>query len=149
MAAGCHPDLILIIYIYHLSKICFRIESLKSFYFENKKHGNPQKILIDCLIIKTIHEITTMLTPKIKQQLKAKAHKLKPVVLIGNNGLTDAVNKEIDKALHDHELIKIRIQTNDRELRRELFDQICEKNQADLVQTIGSIGVIYRLLKSQ
>lgn len=85
------------------------------------------------------------LTPKIKQQLKAKAHTLKPVILIGNNGLTDAVNKEIDRALHDHELIKIRIQTNDRELRRELFNQLCEANHAELVQVIGNIGVIYRV----
>lgn len=85
------------------------------------------------------------LTPKIKQQLKAKAHKLKPVIMIGNNGLTDAVNKEIDRALLDHELIKIRIHTNDRELRRELLNEICKANQAELVQTIGSIGVIYRI----
>lgn len=86
-----------------------------------------------------------MLTPKIKQQLKGKAHKLKPVVSIGNNGLTAAVNKEIDRALHDHQLIKIRIQTTDRELRREVIKQICEQNHAELVQVIGSIGVIYRL----
>ena len=89
--------------------------------------------------------MTMPLTPKIKQQLKAKAHKLKPVIMIGNKGLTDAVNKEIDKALHDHELIKIRIQTNDRECRRELFAQICEVNQAEIVQMIGSIGVVYRI----
>lgn len=84
------------------------------------------------------------LTPKARQQLKAKAHKLKPVILIGNKGLTDAVNKEIDKALNDHELIKIRIQTTDRDLRRELFAQLGEANQAELVQMIGSIGVFYR-----
>jgi RNA-binding protein len=89
------------------------------------------------------------LTPKAKQHLKAKAHKLKPVILIGSNGLTDAVNKEIDRALHDHELIKIRIQTNDRDLRRELFNQICEVNQAELVQIIGGIGVVYRVNTSE
>jgi RNA-binding protein len=84
------------------------------------------------------------LTPKMRQKLKAKAHQLKPVILIGNNGLSDAVNKEIDRALNDHELIKIRIQTSDKELRRELFKQLCEINHAELVQTIGLIGVIYR-----
>lgn len=84
------------------------------------------------------------LTPKTRQQLKAQAHKLKPVVLLGNNGLTDAVNKEIERALQDHELIKIRIHSNDRELRRELFNQISAHCQAELVQVIGSIGVIYR-----
>lgn len=84
------------------------------------------------------------LTPKQRQQLKALAHKLKPVVMIGNNGLTEAVNKEIDRALNDHELIKVRIQTNDRELRRQLFGEISNIHQAELVQLIGSIGVLYR-----
>lgn len=84
------------------------------------------------------------LNTKFKQQLKAQAHKLKPVVMIGNNGLTEAVNKEIDRALTDHELIKVRIATNDRELRRSLFAELAEANQAAVVQMIGNIGVIYR-----
>lgn len=84
------------------------------------------------------------LTPKMRQKLKGQAHKLKPIILIGNKGLSDAVNKEIDRALQDHELIKIRIQTSDKELRRELFKQLCEANHAELVQTIGLIGVVYR-----
>lgn len=84
------------------------------------------------------------LNTKAKQQLRAQAHKLKPVVMIGNNGLSDAVKKEIQRALHDHELIKIRIQSQDRDLRLALFNQICESQQAELVQKIGSIGVFYR-----
>lgn len=84
------------------------------------------------------------LAPKERQQLKAKAHQLKPVVLLGNKGLTAAVNKEIDRALIDHELIKIRLAGNDRDLRRALFTEICVKNHAELVQTIGAIAVIYR-----
>lgn len=84
------------------------------------------------------------LNPKQRQLLKAQAHKLKPVILIGNNGLTDAVQKEIHRALNDHELIKIRIQTNDRDLRKALFAEICEGQEAELVQSIGSIGVVYR-----
>jgi RNA-binding protein len=84
------------------------------------------------------------LTPKIRQQLKAKAHSLKPIVFIGHNGLTEAVNKEVDRALNDHELIKMRITHEDREVRRELFAQICELHHAELVQQIGSIGVLFR-----
>ena len=84
------------------------------------------------------------LTPKLRQQLKAKAHALKPVILIGNNGLTDAVQNEINRALHDHELIKIRIMTQDRELRRQLYEKICQSSQAELIQSIGNIGVIYK-----
>lgn len=84
------------------------------------------------------------LKPKQKQHLKALAHKLKPIILIGNNGLTEAVNKEIDRALTDHELVKVRIAGEDRDLRRAMFQEICGHHRADLVQSIGSIGVIYR-----
>jgi RNA-binding protein len=84
------------------------------------------------------------LTTKYKQQLKAQAHSLKPVILVGNHGVTEAVKKEIDRALHDHELIKVRIRTEDRDLRKTLFADICESLGAELVQLIGGIGVIYR-----
>jgi RNA-binding protein len=84
------------------------------------------------------------LTTKFKQQLKAKAHKLKPIVFIGNNGFTDNVKKEIDLGLRDHELIKIRIQVMDKEERRQLFSQVCEAVGADAIQLIGGIGVVYR-----
>lgn len=84
------------------------------------------------------------LTPKARQQLKAKAHKLKPVVLIGNKGLTAAVKNEIDIALDDHELIKVRLSTNDREEKIAMAEEICESAKAELVQLIGKIGVIYR-----
>lgn len=84
------------------------------------------------------------LTPKAKQALKARAHALKPVVMIGSQGLTPAVNKEIDRALNDHELIKIRVASNDRELRRALINEICTTHGADLVQSIGNVGVLFR-----
>lgn len=84
------------------------------------------------------------LTSKEKQQLKGKAHKLKPIVLVGNNGLSDNVNLEIDRALTDHELIKMRINAEDRDLRKSLFAEICEAHKAELVQVVGKVGVIYR-----
>lgn len=84
------------------------------------------------------------LTPKSRQQLKARAHKLKPVILIGTNGLTPAVHKEIERALRDHELIKIRISTEDRDLKRAMHSEICETHSAEPVQLIGNIAVIYR-----
>lgn len=86
------------------------------------------------------------LTPKERQHLKGKAHKLNPVVMIGNNGLTPAVNKEIDRALTDHELIKVKVASNDRDERRQIFEEICTTAKAELVQVIGTIGVIYRKL---
>jgi len=84
------------------------------------------------------------LNTKFKQQLKAKAHKLKPIVFIGNNGLTDNVKMEIDRGLTDHELIKIRVQSSDRELKQQLLVEACHATDAELVQCIGGIAVLYR-----
>jgi RNA-binding protein len=87
------------------------------------------------------------LNTKSRQALKAKAHPLKPVVLLGNHGLTEAVLKEIDRAISDHELIKIRIPVEDRDERKAIAAQICEAMKAELVQLIGAIGVFYRKRK--
>lgn len=84
------------------------------------------------------------LNTKQKQQLKGLAHQLKPVVMLGNQGFTEAVKKELERALFDHELIKIRIASTDRDLRKALFAEIAEATGAELVQIIGSMGVLYR-----
>lgn len=84
------------------------------------------------------------LETKFKQQLKAAAHKLKPVVMIGSNGLTPAIINEINRALNDHELIKIKIAGEDREQRKATVAEICQANHAELVQVIGRILIIYR-----
>ena len=84
------------------------------------------------------------LSTKQKQELKAKAHNLKPVVCISYNGLTENVKKELDSALDTHELIKIRIRNPEREIRQELFIEACEATHAEAIKLIGSIGIIYR-----
>jgi len=84
------------------------------------------------------------LNTKIKQQYRAKAHKLKPVVMIAGKGLTETVNQEINRALFDHELIKIRISVADREERRQLFADICKNHRAAPIQLIGMIATLYR-----
>jgi RNA-binding protein len=84
------------------------------------------------------------LTSKYKQQLKAQAHSLHPIVMLGANGLTDAVNAEIERALLDHELIKIKVGEKDRAARKELINEICQTHQAELVQAIGLVAVIYK-----
>ena len=78
------------------------------------------------------------------QHLKSLAHPLKPVVLLGNNGLTEAVVAEIDYALSHHELIKIKIPSDDRENRVLIIDAICRETQSEKVQVIGKTLVIYR-----
>lgn len=89
------------------------------------------------------------LTPKIRQQLKALAHKLQPIVLIGNKGLTANVHNEIERALHDHELIKIRIAYQDGAERRAAHFRIAEHHHAEMVQCIGHIGVFFRKREPQ
>jgi len=84
------------------------------------------------------------LNPQELRELRSKIHHLKPVVIIGNNGLSDAVLHEINRALDDHELIKIRTNIDDRELRDNVTNEICTKLNAILVQTIGQIVAVYR-----
>jgi len=79
-----------------------------------------------------------------KQTLKAKAHALKPVVLLGVKGLTDAVINEIDIALTVHELIKIKLTGQERDDRAPLVETICQRLRAERIQLIGTIAVLYR-----
>jgi RNA-binding protein len=85
-----------------------------------------------------------MLTAALRKALKAKAHKLDPVVHVGAKGLTDEVIAEIDRALHAHELIKGRAASLDRDAREEAFGRIAEKTGAQAVQHIGKVLVLFR-----
>jgi len=86
-----------------------------------------------------------------KQQdfLKKKAHHLKPVVTIGNAGLTDSVVKEIDSSLEHHELLKIKTNAEDKNELRALANTICEQLKARYVLSIGRIIAIYRPAKKR
>ncbi|MDO5531522.1 ribosome assembly RNA-binding protein YhbY [Sutterella sp.] len=77
-------------------------------------------------------------------ELRAQAHHVDPVVLLGANGLTEAVMKEIDRALKAHELIKVRVPTDDREEREAIYAQIAEELGCARVQMIGKILVLWR-----
>lgn len=76
--------------------------------------------------------------------LRGLAHDLNPVVMIGNNGLTEQVLKEIDVSLKSHELIKIKVFGDDREARVAMLQEICEKTNAIAVHHIGKQLIIYR-----
>lgn len=84
------------------------------------------------------------LTNKQKQFLKAKAHDLKPVILLGGNGLTEGVVAEIEVALNFHELIKVKVPTEDREQKVLIMDAIIRETKADKVQVIGKTLVLFR-----
>lgn len=79
-----------------------------------------------------------------RQNLKARAHPLKPTVIIGSAGLTAAVLEEIGRALKSHELIKIRVMNDDREARAAMLEQICTQLSAAAVQHIGKTLVVYQ-----
>jgi RNA-binding protein len=84
---------------------------------------------------------------KLKQdskQLRAIGHKLNPVVTIAGNGLSDSVCAEVERALSDHELIKVRLAAGSREARTALAVELCARTGAELVQSIGNVVVILR-----
>jgi len=85
-----------------------------------------------------------MLTAEGKRSLRAQAHHLKPVVLIGQHGVSDAVIAEISIALDAHELIKIRFRGAEREARDADIARICESLAAELVSGIGGTAVLFR-----
>ena len=85
-----------------------------------------------------------MLNPAERKQLKARAHNLHPVVMIGAKGLTDEVVKEVELALKSHELIKVRAPSLDRHAREVAYQALCERTGAEAVQHIGKVFVIYR-----
>jgi len=84
------------------------------------------------------------LSPIERKALKAQAHGLDPVVLIGNEGLTPAVMREIERSVKAHELIKIRAMTDVRSDRETWFQTICDELGAAPVQHIGKILIVYR-----
>ena len=85
-----------------------------------------------------------MLNKEQKRQLAAKAHHLKTVVMIGNNGVTENVINEIDVALTAHELIKVKVAGADRDEKTAMINDFCEKTRSELIKTIGHIAIIYR-----
>jgi RNA-binding protein len=84
------------------------------------------------------------LTPVERSSLRAEAHALKPIVIIGEAGLTPAVIKEIDLGLNSHGLIKVRVFGDDREARLAMYETICGDLGAAPVQHIGKLLVVYR-----
>ena len=84
------------------------------------------------------------LTPSERRVLRARAHNLHPIVMIGTAGVTPGILKEIDLALKNHELIKMRMLGDDREARVSAFDRICVAVDASPIQLIGKIFVIFR-----
>ena len=84
------------------------------------------------------------LTQEQKKQYKSIGHHLKPVLTVADNGLTEGVLAELERALGDHELIKIKVNILDRESRLEAIAELCKSGKAELVQVIGKMALLYR-----
>ena len=77
--------------------------------------------------------------------LRARCHALRAVILLGQKGLTEEVLSEIDLALTHHELVKIKLSVDDRDLRKQMIADICTRTHSQEVQSIGKTLSIYRL----
>lgn len=84
------------------------------------------------------------LTPSQIRYLRGLAHPLKPVLLMGGKGVTAGVLKELEQALDDHELIKVKLSGGDRTARAADLAKLVESSHAEAVQTIGHIAVLFR-----
>ncbi|SFH61530.1 ribosome assembly RNA-binding protein YhbY [Modicisalibacter xianhensis] len=79
-----------------------------------------------------------------KKAFRSIGHHLNPVVTVSENGLSEGVMAELDRALSDHELIKIKLAVGDREIRRQAIDELAADARAEVVQVIGKMALLYR-----
>ena len=84
------------------------------------------------------------LSERQKKYLRGLGHRLKPVVMIGDAGLTDAVLQEFVSTILHHELVKVRVRVGDRDSRDALIDELCSQSGATLVARIGNVALLYR-----
>jgi RNA-binding protein len=88
------------------------------------------------------------LSEKQKKHLRRLAHPMHPIVMLGNAGLTDGVVNELERALTDHELVKVGARVGDRDARDEALGVLAARTASELVQRIGNVGVFYRRSKT-
>ena len=88
--------------------------------------------------------LAPVLSERQRRHLRGLAHPLKPVIRLGNAGLTPAVTAEAARALDDHELIKVKAPGGDREARDELFAALARETGSALIHRIGNVAVLYR-----
>lgn len=84
------------------------------------------------------------LTEKQKRHLRGIGHGLKPVVIVGDAGVTEPLLAELDRSLEHHELLKVRVNAGDREERDGMIRELCEATGSELVQRIGHVILLYR-----
>ena len=89
-------------------------------------------------------DVATALSNKEREHLKARAHALEPVVHAGTSGVTDALVAEVDRALTAHELIKVKVNADDRADRIAIGEEICDRTDATAVHRVGKVLILWR-----
>ena len=84
------------------------------------------------------------LTESQKKHLRGLGHRLKPVIMVGDAGLTDAVMNEFLGSIRHHELIKVRVRAGDRRQRDDIIRKMCETADASLITRIGNVALLYK-----
>ena len=79
-----------------------------------------------------------------KKFLRGLGHQLKPVIVIGDGGLSESLLKEFESTINHHELIQVRIRAGDRKSRDETIRSLCEQSRSSLITRIGNVALIYR-----
>lgn len=79
-----------------------------------------------------------------RTHLRRLGHDLEPVVLVGQNGLSANLVAEFERALNDHELVKVRARVGDRKLRDEILDELARSAGAEIIQRVGHVALYYR-----
>ena len=85
-----------------------------------------------------------MLSEHQKKHLRGLGHQLKPVIMVGDAGLSDSLFEEYERTLEHHELIKVKVRLGDRHERDALIAKLCERSNAELVQRIGNVALVFR-----
>ena len=80
-----------------------------------------------------------------KKFLRGLGHPLKPVIIVGESGLSESLLAEYESTLNHHELMKIRVRVGDRAARDEIIEKLCSESSANLIQRIGNVALLYRL----
>lgn len=84
-----------------------------------------------------------------KKRFRAIGHQLKPVITVAEKGLSENIQLELERALNDHELIKLKLVTGDKAAKAALIEEICALSEGAVVQTIGHVLLLYRAAKKQ
>ena len=79
-----------------------------------------------------------------KKHLRGLGHQLKPLIMVGDAGLSESLLAEFEATLDHHELIKVRVRVGDRDARNTIIDTLCDTSRAALVQRIGNVALLYR-----